>query len=91
MFCRNGLNYYRAQQVKLYDNDILWKRAPEDICQGWKEHIDCEKNEFEYFFSSIDNTTWVNYTTQFLGVQYFVDLSIIEYVTNINQSESSVC
>jgi hypothetical protein len=34
MLCRNGLNYYRAQQVKLNDNDILWKRAPEDICQG---------------------------------------------------------
>ncbi|CAF2146243.1 unnamed protein product [Rotaria magnacalcarata] len=37
-----------------------------------------------------DNKTILNYTTQFLGVQYFVDLSIIQYVTNINQSESSV-
>lgn len=37
-----------------------------------------------------DNTTTLNYTTQFIGVQYFVDLSIIQYVTNINQSESSV-
>jgi hypothetical protein len=38
----------------------------------------------------LDNTTTVNYTTQFLGVQYFVDLSIIQYATNINQSVSSV-
>ena len=38
----------------------------------------------------VDNKTWVNYTTQFLGVQYYVDLSIIEYVTSINQNASSV-
>jgi hypothetical protein len=31
---RNGLNYYRAQQVKLQQSDILWKRSPEDYCQG---------------------------------------------------------
>ncbi len=37
-----------------------------------------------------DTTTTANYTGQFLGVQYFIDLSIIQYVTNINQSESSV-
>ncbi|UJR17400.1 hypothetical protein I4U23_004295 [Adineta vaga] len=66
----NGLSYYRAQQVKLNDKDLLWKRAPEDICQ--------------------DNSTWINYTTQFLGVQYFIDLSIIEYVTKTNQTSSSI-
>jgi hypothetical protein len=31
---RNGLNYYRAQQVKIPMKDILWKRSPEDYCQG---------------------------------------------------------
>ena len=31
---RNGLRYYRAQQVKQSRSDILWKRAPEDFCQG---------------------------------------------------------
>ncbi len=31
---RNGLNYYRAQQVKIATKDILWKRSPEDYCQG---------------------------------------------------------
>jgi hypothetical protein len=40
--------------------------------------------------SIIDNRTIVNYTTQFLGVQYFVDLSIIQYATNVSQNESSV-
>jgi hypothetical protein len=45
---------------------------------------------FINYLSILDNTTRINYTTQFLGIQYFVDLSIIEYVTNINQSESSV-
>ncbi|CAF1258424.1 unnamed protein product [Rotaria sp. Silwood1] len=66
----NGLTYYRAQQVKLYESDYFWKRSPEDYCQ--------------------DNKTMLNYTTQFLGVQYFIDLSIIEYATNINQSISSI-
>ncbi|CAF3946627.1 unnamed protein product, partial [Rotaria sordida] len=37
-----------------------------------------------------DNRTSLNYTTQFLGVQYFIDLSIIQYATNINQSISSI-
>jgi len=83
---RNGLNYYRAQQVKLYDNDILWKRSPEDYCQGILINIYFNN----HFYFILDNSTRVNYTTQFLGVQYFIDLSIIEYVTNINQSESSV-
>ena len=31
---RNGLSYYRAQQVKLKATDVYWKRAPEDICRG---------------------------------------------------------
>ena len=44
------------------------------------------------FFSSFeDNSTTLNYTTQFLGVQYFVDLSIIEYATGITPDVSSVC
>lgn len=42
------------------------------------------------YWSIVANQTIVNYTTQFLGVQYFVDLSIIQYVTNVNQNESSV-
>ncbi|UJR09005.1 hypothetical protein I4U23_013254 [Adineta vaga] len=37
-----------------------------------------------------DNTTSANYTTQFLGIQYFIDLSIIQYVTNISPNESSI-
>ncbi len=39
---------------------------------------------------NLDNKTILNYTTQFLGVQYFVDLSIIQYVTSITPSISSV-
>jgi len=39
---------------------------------------------------NLDNKTILNYTTQFLGVQYFVDLSIIQYVTSIIPSISSV-
>jgi hypothetical protein len=31
---RNGLRYYRAQQVELLQSDYLWKRSPEDFCQG---------------------------------------------------------
>ena len=31
---RNGLNYYRAHRVKLFNSEIRWKRAPEDFCQG---------------------------------------------------------
>ncbi|CAF4566841.1 unnamed protein product [Rotaria sp. Silwood1] len=66
----NDPYYYRAQQVKLNENDIFWKRSPEDFCQG--------------------NTTFANYTTQFLSIQYFVDLSIIQYVTSITPNSSSV-
>jgi hypothetical protein len=33
-FNRNGLSYYRAQQIKLKDTDVYWKRSPEDICHG---------------------------------------------------------
>jgi hypothetical protein len=45
---------------------------------------------FNNHLSIIDNTTIANYTTQFLGVQYFVDLAIIQYVTNISPNGSSV-
>ena len=38
----------------------------------------------------VANNTIVNYTTQFLGVQYFVDLAIIQYVTGNTPSISSV-
>lgn len=31
---RNGLHYYRAQEVMIPMTDILWKRSPEDYCQG---------------------------------------------------------
>jgi len=37
-----------------------------------------------------ENRTWANYTTQFLGVQYFLDLSIIEFVTSSSPSIGSV-
>ncbi|CAF1233873.1 unnamed protein product [Adineta ricciae] len=37
-----------------------------------------------------DNTTTLNYTTQFLGIQYFIDLSIIQYITGANPDQSSV-
>ncbi|CAF1200980.1 unnamed protein product [Adineta steineri] len=30
----NGPFYYRAQSVKISPNDYMWKRAPEDFCQG---------------------------------------------------------
>lgn len=82
---RNGLFYYRAQQVKLKDSDVYWKRSPEDYCQG-------EQMNFFWKLTFVfeDNSTLLNYTTQFLGVQYFLDLSIIEYVTNMSLSPSSV-
>jgi hypothetical protein len=38
----------------------------------------------------LDNRTWANYTTQFLGVQYFVDLAIIQYLTAIVPDNDSV-
>ena len=82
---RNGLRYYRAQQVKINREDLLWKRSPEDYCQGNQLTI-----YLLYLLFILDNTTTLNYTTQFLGVQYFVDLSIIQYVTNINPDISSV-
>jgi hypothetical protein len=41
--------------------------------------------------SRLDRSTNANYTTQFLGVQYFVDVSIVQYATNIPQNLSSVC
>jgi hypothetical protein len=37
-----------------------------------------------------DKDLTINYTSQFLGVQYFIDLSIIQYATNITQNPSSV-
>ncbi len=37
-----------------------------------------------------DKDLTINYTSQFLGVQYFIDLSIIQYATNITQDPSSV-
>ena len=40
---RNGLNYYRAQQVKLNNNDIFWKRAPEDYCEGERSNYHFEE------------------------------------------------
>lgn len=38
----------------------------------------------------LGNTTFANYTNQFLGLQYFIDLSIIQYVTNTMPNASSV-
>ncbi|CAF1026567.1 unnamed protein product [Didymodactylos carnosus] len=58
-----GATYYRAQRTMLLDNDIFWKRAPEDFCQS--------------------NASMLNYQTAFLGVQYFIDLAIIEYSIGI--------
>lgn len=37
-----------------------------------------------------ERSTTTNYTGQFLGVQYFIDLSIIQYATSIAQDPSSV-
>jgi len=37
-----------------------------------------------------DRSTTANYTSQFLGVQYFIDLSIIQYATSIAPDPSSV-
>jgi hypothetical protein len=34
IYCRNGPYYYHAQQVKLSDNDYLWRRSPKDFCRG---------------------------------------------------------
>ena len=83
---RNGLQYYRAQQVKIPTKDLYWKRSPEDYCQGLITNYLLPTHTS--FF--LDTTTTVNYTTQFLGVQYFVDLAIIQYVTGNTPSISSV-
>ncbi|CAF3684827.1 unnamed protein product [Rotaria sp. Silwood1] len=37
-----------------------------------------------------DISTTTMYTSQFLGIQYFIDLSIIQYSTNISQNPSSI-
>ncbi|CAF3881561.1 unnamed protein product [Rotaria sordida] len=37
-----------------------------------------------------DTSTTTLYTSQFLGIQYFIDLSIIQYSTNISQNPSSI-
>ncbi|CAF3058558.1 unnamed protein product [Rotaria sp. Silwood2] len=37
-----------------------------------------------------DTSTTTMYTSQFLGIQYFIDLSIIQYSTNISQDPSSI-
>lgn len=34
LIARNGPFYYRPQLVKIAENDYLWKRAPQDYCQG---------------------------------------------------------
>jgi hypothetical protein len=34
IFDRNGANYYHPQNVKISENDYLWKRSPEDFCRG---------------------------------------------------------
>ncbi|CAF3926709.1 unnamed protein product [Rotaria sordida] len=37
-----------------------------------------------------DTSTTTLYTSQFLGIQYFIDLSIIQYSTNISQNPLSI-
>ncbi|CAF4617859.1 unnamed protein product [Rotaria socialis] len=37
-----------------------------------------------------DNSTTAMYNTAFLGIQYFIDLSIIQYSTNISQNSLSI-
>lgn len=90
---RNGLFYYRAHRVKLRDADVFWKRSPQDFCQGSARfffQLIKFRNCFFLLGSDLDNRTRLNYTTQFLGVQYFLDLSIIEYITDIALGPSSV-
>ena len=60
---------------------------PKTFAKVMNEGIEGERTQGSLF---LDNTTWVNYTTQFLGMQYFLDLSIIEYVTNTNPNIASV-
>jgi hypothetical protein len=46
---RNGLDYYRAHKVKLAKMDILWKRSPEDYCQGIYLNLRCFEKINLYF------------------------------------------
>ncbi len=76
---------YNAQTAVIDPNTYLWKRAPEDYCRG----IVIWLKEF-HISLCLDTTTTANYTGQFLGVQFFVDLSIIQYATSTVQDPSSV-
>lgn len=76
-----------------------WWKLPRKICIGNVLPKIIAKvypiNSFLFYphlslFIYSDNRTRNNYTTQFLGIQYFVDLAIIQYVTNIAPSVSSV-
>ncbi|CAF2937617.1 unnamed protein product [Rotaria sp. Silwood2] len=71
--------------LRMQENGLTYYRAQQ-----------VKLSESDYFWKRSpedycqDNKTAINYTTQFLGVQYFIDLSIIEYTTSISQSISSI-
>ena len=74
-----------------------WKLQPK-ISTGNSRRKRTVKVSYQYIYFQtsshsllfLDNTTSINYTTQFLGVQYFVDLAIIQYITGNTPSISSV-
>ncbi len=83
----SGQYTYHAQSAVIDVNTYLWQRAPEDFCQGI--YLSLYFIDQSIYFRS-DRSVTANYTNQFLGVQYFIDLSIIQYATNITQDSSSV-
>ena len=87
VFSRNGPFYYRAQYVKLSADDYLWKRSPEDFCTSkfLRQKFKATFNRFHLK----ETTSFANYTTRFVGVQYSVDMSIIQYATSVAQSLTS--
>jgi len=74
--------------VKISENDYLWKRPPEDFCQGnIFTHFNHSSKFVFLFFQATSNQA--NYTNRFVGVQYAVDMSIIKYSTNLAQNLTS--
>ena len=74
--------------MKISENDYLWKRPPEDFCQGniFTQFNHSSKFVFLFFQAT---SSQANYTNRFVGVQYAVDMSIIKYSTNLAQNLTS--